>query len=94
MIEITHKSRRGFPEEFCKEIVSRYRAGESIPALCAEIPVSRSTLYRWISLYTEFRRNSGKTVTLRDINHLIEENRMLRKKIRYSATAAAIHPIP
>ena len=80
MIEKTHKSRRGFPEEFCKEIVSRYRAGESIPALCAEIPVSRSTLYRWISLYTEFRRNSGKTVTLRDINHLIEENRMLTEE--------------
>ncbi len=69
-----------FSEKLRKEIVARYRAGESIPALCKEIQIGRSTLYRWISLFTEFRRNAGEEFTSADVFQLREENRMLQEE--------------
>lgn len=69
-----------FSEDFCKTIVARYEAGEAIPVLCKEVKIGRSTLYRWIRLYTEFRRNNGEKFTFRDINRIIEENRMLTEE--------------
>ena len=61
-----------FSEDFCKAIVARYEAGEAISALCEEVKIGRSTLYRWIKLYTEYRRNNGEKFTIQDINRLIE----------------------
>ena len=69
-----------FSEDFCKAIVARYEAGEAISALCEEVKIGRSTLYRWIKLYTEYRRNNGEKFTIQDINRLIEENRMLAEE--------------
>ena len=66
-----------FTDEFRKEIVARYQNGKSIPDLCEEIKIGRSTLYRWISLYTLFRRNAGELFTSIDVYRLREENRML-----------------
>ena len=78
---VRRKKRKGrFPEEVCKTIVARYEAGEAISALCEEINIGRSTLYRWIKLYTEYRRNNGEKFTVLDINRLIEENRMLAEE--------------
>ena len=54
-------------EDFCKTIAARYEVGEAISALCKEVKISRSTLYRWIKLYTEFRRNNGEKFTIQDI---------------------------
>ena len=78
---VCRKQRKNrFSEDFCKAIVARYEEGEAISALCEEVKIGRSTLYRWIKLYTEYRRNNGDKFTFQDINRLIEENRMLAEE--------------
>lgn len=73
-----YKQRKSrFTDKERREIVHRYEKGESINALCEELQIGRSTLYRWIALHTEYRRYKGDTITSKEIFALLEENRML-----------------
>ena len=69
-----------FTEQERKDIVHRYENGENINSLCDEFQIGRSTLYRWISLHTEYRRYKGDTITSKEIFALLEENRMLKEE--------------
>lgn len=75
------KERKGrFSDEDRREIVKLYQAGHPIADLCKSVQIGRSTLYRWISLHTEFRRYGGEVFTSKEIFALREENRMLREE--------------
>ena len=69
-----------FSDEDRREVVKLYQAGHSIPDICKSVQIGRSTLYRWISLHTEFRRYGGEVFTSKDVFRLREENRMLREE--------------
>ena len=69
-----------FSDEDRRELVKLYQAGHSIADLCKSVQIGRSTLYRWISLHTEFRRYGGEVFTSKEIFALREENRMLREE--------------
>ena len=75
------KERKGrFSDEDRREVVKLYQAGHSIADLCKSVQIGRSTLYRWISLHTEFRRYGGEVFTSKEVFALREENRMLREE--------------
>ena len=69
-----------FSEETRREVVKSYRDGQGIADICRKVGIGRSTLYRWITLHTEFRRYAGETFTSKDVYILREENRMLREE--------------
>ena len=69
-----------FSDEDRREVVKLYQAGHPIADLCKSVQIGRSTLYRWISLHTEFRRYGGEVFTSKEVFTLREENRMLREE--------------
>ena len=48
-----------FSDEDRREVVKLYQEGYSVADICKSVQIGRSTLYRWISLHTEFRRYGG-----------------------------------
>ena len=80
------EERRGrFSDKDRREVVKLYQAGHSIADICKSVQIGRSTLYRWISLHTGFRRYVGEVFTSKEIYSLREENRM-------SALLPSLHP--
>ena len=80
------EERRGhFSDKDRREVVKLYQAGHSIADICKSVQIGRSTLYRWISLHTEFRRYVGEVFTSKEIYSLRAENRM-------SALPLSFHP--
>ena len=69
-----------FSDEDRREVVKLYQEGHSIADICKSVQIGRSTLYRWISLHTEFRRYGGEVFTSKDVFTLREENRLLREE--------------
>lgn len=53
-----------------QRLVARYREGEPVKALCAEVGVSKSSFYEWISLYRETETRTGQIMTPREFEFL------------------------
>jgi transposase-like protein len=43
--------RKSYSDEQKKEIVSRYRSGETLSSICKNTGISKSTLYQWAKIY-------------------------------------------
>lgn len=56
-----------FSDEDRREVVKLYHEGYSVADICKSVQIGRSTLYRWISLHTEFRRYGGEVFTSKDV---------------------------
>ena len=83
-----------FSEDFCKAIVARYEAGEAISALCEEVKIDRSILYRWINFTPSIAEIMERSLPFRILTVLLKKTGCWQKKIKYSDLANVIPVIP
>ena len=77
-----------YDEEFKQSLVTLYHNGKTQTELCSEYGVSKSTLSKWIKLYSKVDVDNSDTLTTNQIKkfqkritQLEEENLILRKAI-------------
>ena len=54
-----HNMRKNYSEEQKKEILSRYRSGETLSSICKNTGIYKSTLYQWSK---STRKNQIRTI--------------------------------
>lgn len=62
-------------------IVERFHQGAKSAALCEEFSISRSTLYRWASVYCTANPGSNRTFTIREYDMLCRKLKMAEQII-------------
>ena len=76
-----------------QSLVARYRAGESVAEICADVGVARSTFYTWIRPYTTTTTDSGHVVSQQEFNKMNQKIQKLEQKVeilqKVNCTASA-----
>ena len=70
--------RKNYSEEQKKEILSRYRSGETLSSICKNTGISKSTLYSWLNADNTTKR---KPINMTDVRILKQRCEKLEKMV-------------
>ena len=71
-----------YKESFIKNIMERYRSGESVTFLTAQYGIPRSTLYSWIKQYAQLKSSEGTEITQQDYRNLKRTVAKLEERLK------------
>lgn len=69
-----------FSEDYKKQLVDYYNAGESVQSICKNNNVSKSSLYNWIRLYSRIKSEGKIVFTGKEVYQLKKEVQMLKEE--------------
>lgn len=79
-----------YDEEFKKSIVSLFQNGKTQSQLATEYGIAKSTIHKWIKLYSEVKIDNDTVMTAKQIKELQKRNALLEEENLILKKAIAI----
>lgn len=81
-----------FTETTKREIVKHYHNGISVPKLCFQYNVARSTIYSWIQLYHPIKTTKGVDINYSEYLKLKKHAEKLEVQLAIIKAAGVVFP--